>query len=399
MEQYFEGEMPSTEELDRLIVEAVAAGHADADRLRLDQDGRRRRRTARRARRSAALPPTAVARTATKDGDDGDAQGRSGRAAGRPGLQDPHRSVRAEAELHPHLLRHAQEGRDRAAPRRAQGDQDRPAAVGAGRQDRANVDEAGAGRHRGRRQDAKTCTPARRWAKSSCRRSSSPRRWSAWPSRPRAAATRPSSPARCTRSPRKTAPSTSTTIAETKEMVLTGMSELHLHADPRAAQAPRQGRGRDQRAEDSLPRDDPDQRRGQLSPQEAVGRLAASSAKSTSACTRSPKARTPRSSPPRSGSRSSRTCTTTRRTTSCGSTRSSAARSPATSCRRSKRAFRSGSQRGVDRRLPGAERLRRGLLRQGPPGRLERNGVPHRRPQGVRQRLQAGQAGPAWSRS
>ena len=31
-------------------------------------------------------------------------------------------------------------------------------------------------------------------------------------------------------------------------------------------------------------------------------------------------------------------------------------------------------------RLPGAERLRRGVFRQGPPGRLERNGVPHRRP-------------------
>ena len=34
-------------------------------------------------------------------------------------------------------------------------------------------------------------------------------------------------------------------------MVITGMSELHLHADPGAAQAPRQGRGRNARAEDS----------------------------------------------------------------------------------------------------------------------------------------------------
>ncbi len=47
------------------------------------------------------------------------------------------------------------------------------------------------------------------------------------------------------------------------------------------------------------------------------------------------------------------------------------------------------------RRLPGAERLRRGALRQGPPGRLERNGVPHRRPAGVCQRVPRSAAEPA----
>ena len=112
MERYFEGTPPTDEELPRLIVRAVAQGALipivcvsgktgvglpelldalavcapppDADR----PHGRQRRRRA------------------------GRGQGRPRRAAGRPGLQDPHRPLRAEAQLHPHLLGHAEEGRD-----------------------------------------------------------------------------------------------------------------------------------------------------------------------------------------------------------------------------------------------------------------------------------------------
>ena len=46
-------------------------------------------------------------------------------------------------------------------------------------------------------------------------------------------------------------------------------------------------------------------------------------------------------------------------------------------------------------RLPGAKHLRRSLFRQRPSGRLERNRVPHRRPPGVRERVQAREARPA----
>ena len=110
-------------------------------------------------------------------------------------------------------------------------------------------------------------------------------------------------------------------------------------AVPRAAQAPRQGRGRNARAEDSLSRNDPGQRRGQLPAQEAVGRLGPvrRGAHPHVSVPRGHQAR--RTSPPRSDFRTSRTRTTTRRTISCGSIRWSAARSPATSCRRSRRAF------------------------------------------------------------
>ena len=38
IERYFEGKLPTDEEIARLIVEAVAAGHVDSDRLRLRQD-------------------------------------------------------------------------------------------------------------------------------------------------------------------------------------------------------------------------------------------------------------------------------------------------------------------------------------------------------------------------
>ena len=103
MTKYFEGEEPSHEQLDALIVQAVAKGTLipivccsaktgvgltellDAlVAVRPAADGRRR------ARR-------------TKDGAEVEIKADPGRPAGGPGLQDPHRPVRAEAELHPRL--------------------------------------------------------------------------------------------------------------------------------------------------------------------------------------------------------------------------------------------------------------------------------------------------------
>ena len=103
MMKYFEGEEPTAEQFATLIVRAVAARDADSDRLLLGQDGRRPERTARCAWCSAPCRRPAVARKATKDGDGDRGQSRSERAAGGAGVQDAHRPVRAEAELHPHL--------------------------------------------------------------------------------------------------------------------------------------------------------------------------------------------------------------------------------------------------------------------------------------------------------
>ena len=104
MEKYLEGEMPSKDELQRLCCRSRAAGNADADRLRFDEDGRRPGRAAGRA---AAGVAAADGRSA--NGEEGrrrrDAQVRSGCAAGRPGVQDADRSVRAAAELHPRVFR------------------------------------------------------------------------------------------------------------------------------------------------------------------------------------------------------------------------------------------------------------------------------------------------------
>ena len=337
MEKYFEGEMPSKEELQRLCAEAVrqgtltpivcvstktgvgvdellavlAAGVAAADgRAAHGEEGRRR----------------------------GDAQSRSGRAAGRPGVQDAHRPVRAAAELHPRVSPARSRKTARCtSPGLAKGHQDRAAAFGAGRQDDAGR-SGDRRRHRGRRQDRRPAhghVAGRGRAAADQvpdadgrpgRRAQSPRRRNE--ALRRAAQDHRGGPHR----PPRARSGNQGDGAHRHERAAPA-------AAPRAAQAARQGRGRNARAEDSLSRNDPDQRRGQLPAQEAVRRLRPVRRSPHPHVSVPGRHRRPRSSPPRSASRSSRTRTTTRRTISCGSTRSSAARSPATSCRRSRRAF------------------------------------------------------------
>ena len=171
---------PPTKKLARLIVEAVAAGSLIPIVCVSAKTGvgLPELLDALAAVRAAARQACRARQERGRRGSDD--QGRSGRAAGGPGLQDAHRSVRAEAELHPHLLRHAQEGRQRARLRRAQG---RQAASTARRCRPAKRTRS----TRPRRATSwpwprsKSCTPACRWATWSCRRSSFPRRWSAWP--------------------------------------------------------------------------------------------------------------------------------------------------------------------------------------------------------------------------
>ena len=158
----------------------------------------------------AALPPTAVAANGDEGWRRGHAQVRSGRTAGGAGVQDANRPVRAAAELHPRVLRHAEEGQHGAFVGGTERRQDRAAAFGAGRKNDSRS------RWRSpatswRLPRPRICTRARRSARSSCRRSNSRRRWSAWPWRRKLAATRRSFPALSTRLPKKIERCVSTT--------------------------------------------------------------------------------------------------------------------------------------------------------------------------------------------
>ncbi len=95
-------------------------------------------------------------------------------------------------------------------------------------------------------EDLHTGTHARRARR--CRRSRSPRRWSAWPSAPKSRGDE----AKLSGSLHKIVEEDSTfkldRDAQTKELVMTGMSELHLQIIQRAAEAPRQARSRPRRS-------------------------------------------------------------------------------------------------------------------------------------------------------
>ena len=163
---------------------------------------------------------------------------------------------------------------------------------------------------------------------------------------------------------------------------------------PRAAQAPRQGRGGDPRAENPLPRDDPGQRRGDVPPQEADRRPR-------------PVRRGPHPHVPAAQGREHRGVghqgtlpldegTPLRRGEQLPLDRLGRRR-------HDPQQLHAGRGKGLprpararrDRRLQGAERLRRGLLRQAPPGRQLGAGVQDGRLDGLPQRVPAGQAGAA----
>ena len=291
MEQYFEGEMPSTEELDR----AAGRGRSPAGRSRRSSASRPRRASASTScstcSRNAALPPTAVPRTAAKDGDT---------VTLKPDPAAPLAAQVFKTRIDPFVQRLSfiriysgtlKKDATLAVARPSQGHQDRPTPLGAGGQDEP-VDEAGPGDivavakseelHTGTSLGDVELPPLK------------------FPTPMVGLAVTPKTrgdEAKLSGALHKITEEDRTVHlehdAETKEMVLTGMSELHLHAAPRTAQAPRQGRDRNTRAEDSLPRNDPDRTPRAATATRSSPAARASSAKSTSACTRSPKAPTP----------------------------------------------------------------------------------------------------------
>ncbi len=145
MERYFEGTPPTAEELPRLDPAGGRRRGADSHRLRLGKTG-------------VGLPELMDALAVcvpTPDADRADgrqrrrragrAPGRPGRAAGRPGVQDPHRPLRAEDQFHPRLLGHDEEGRDGAGRRPAQGAEARPSSSEVQANETQPVDDAGPG--------------------------------------------------------------------------------------------------------------------------------------------------------------------------------------------------------------------------------------------------------------
>ncbi len=145
MERYFEGTPPSDEEISRLIVRAVAEGTLIPIVCVSGKTGVGVPELL-EALALCALPPDALARTAKNaDGRRGRSEGRPGRPAGGPGVQDPHRPVRAEAQFHPRLLRHAEEGLDGAGGRRAEAGQARAHCSQVQADETEPIDEVGPG--------------------------------------------------------------------------------------------------------------------------------------------------------------------------------------------------------------------------------------------------------------
>ena len=126
MERYFEGELPSPEELAKLMVQAIAAGSLtpivcvsskkDIGVSELMD-----------LLASTALPPHCRAAQGSEVGRRSYTQARRVCSTGRPGLQDSDRSLRAEAQLRPCLRRHAQERLDRSDIRLQERREARPA--------------------------------------------------------------------------------------------------------------------------------------------------------------------------------------------------------------------------------------------------------------------------------
>ena len=262
------------------------------------------------------------------------------------------------------------------------------------------ADRGGRGRrHRGRRQDRRPAHRHDAGRPGDAADRSFPRRWSAWPSRPRAAATKPSSRrAAQDRRGRRHVPA-STAMPQTKELVMTGMSELHLQmirerlkrrdkveVDTKEPKIPYRETIQ-AKAEGSYRHKKQSGGRGQFG--EVHIRMYPVPAGHQSR----------RILHARRASRRCGSFTTTRSTTSCGSIRSSAARFPTTSCRPSKRAFKERLERGVIAGYQVQNVARRGPLRQVSRRRQLGSRLQDGRLDGLPQRVSGSQARRCWSRS
>ena len=298
--------------------------HAGPDLLHLGQEGRRRRRTARRPQPARPLPELRQAEARHRPQQERQRQAdRADRGVRvpRPGVQGGQRQVRRQPELHPRLSgkldpdhqRHRREHRQ-DGPRRA-------AALHPGQD----------ARRRAPRRSPATSSPWPRWrtctsaTPSPCGRTPRSCRRSAFPTPMFGLAVEPKNRGdeqKISASLHKIADEDPTFKVthdpQTHEMVITGMSQLHLDVDAGAAQAALRPGGGHARAEDPVPRDDHARRARATTGTRSRPAAAASSARSTCASTRC-RARSPaRSSSWRSSptSRSSRSCgrsTTTRR--------------------------------------------------------------------------------------
>ena len=188
--------------------------------------------------------------------------------------------------------------------------------------------------------------------------------------------------------------------AQTHEMVITGMSQLHLDVMQRAAEAPLRPGGRHARAEDSLPRDGDDAIRRPATGTRSRAAAAASSARSTCASTRCRARSTARTN----CWRSSPTSRSSRRS-AFGPLRPDAQLRLHRHHRRrhDPQPVRAGGGEGLQGaagargagRLPHSGRGGGGVLRQGPSGGQLGSGVQDGRPNRLQERLPGGPPGAA----
>ena len=209
MEKYFEGEMPSKEELQRLCAEAVRQGTLTpivcvSTKMGVGLD------ELLAVLAQASLPPSAVPRTAKKDGDDVTLKADPAAPLAAQVFKtriDPFVQRLSYIRVYSGTLK-----KDSTVPSPGSRKGIKIGPLLSVQADKTTPRRSGdRRRHRGRGQDRRLAHGHVAGRGGAAADQVSRRRWSAWPSRPRPAATKRNSPARCTRSPRRTAPFTSST--------------------------------------------------------------------------------------------------------------------------------------------------------------------------------------------
>ena len=149
------GRAADDEETDRLIVQAVAQGSLIPIVCVAAKHGGGLKELLETLAMCAPVADKIVRKATNDSGQEVEVKCDRGRAAGGAGLANAHRSVRAKAQLHPHLQRHDEERRKRSCVGAEEERQDRPALGGA--RERNQGHRSGLGRrHCGHRQDRRS---------------------------------------------------------------------------------------------------------------------------------------------------------------------------------------------------------------------------------------------------
>ena len=261
-------------------------------------------------------------------------QVRPGGPGDRSGISHTHRPLCAKTELRPRLFGHAQERHDRSRLDQPQGNQTVAAACPC-KQAKPNPPTKGSPATSSPWQSRKSCTPGHRSANSSCP-TQFPKPMVGLAVTPKSRGDETKLSEALSKITQEDSTVTLDHDPETKEMVLTGMSELHLTLIRERLK--RRDKVEVDTKEPKVPYRETIQ--GNADGSYRHKKQSGGSGQFGEVHIRMypfPKEPTRKSTPSRIASHNSRHRTTTTRAISCGSIRSSAARYPATLCRPSKR--------------------------------------------------------------